>query len=97
MNIRSERPLLRHTGSLKHALISDLLAQCGVKPLVENLPQGATAHSRTDGEITYLFVENYSHNKEAHILLNREMTDLLTGETVSAVNLPPYGFAVLKG
>jgi beta-galactosidase len=87
----------RDTGSLKQALISTLLEECGVKPLVENLPQGATAHSRTDGEITYLFVENYSHNKEAHILLNREMTDLLTGETVSAVNLPPYGFAILKG
>ena len=87
----------RDTGSLKQALISTLLEECGVKPLVENLSQGATAHSRTDGEITYLFVENYSHNKEAHILLNREMTDLLTGETVSAVNLHPYGFAILKG
>ena len=87
----------RDTGSLKQALISTLLEECGVKPLVENLPQGATAHSRTDGEITYLFVENYSHNKEAHILLNREMTDLLTGQTVSALTLPPYGFAILKG
>jgi beta-galactosidase len=86
----------RDTDSLKTALISKLLEECGVEPLVEQLPHGATAHSRTDGEHTYLFVENYAHDKAAAIALRGEMTDLLTGQTVTAVDLPPYGFAVLK-
>ena len=87
----------RDTGSLKQALISDLLAQCGVKPLVENLPQGTTAHSRTDGENTYVFLENYLDQPAPEIPLPHPMTDLLTGTTYAGtVELKPYDLMILE-
>ena len=59
------------------------------------LPHGVTAHSRTDGEKTYIFVENYME-QAASVELNGMMEDLLTGGVTDRVTLPPYGFAVFK-
>jgi beta-galactosidase GanA len=60
------------------------------------LPHGVSAHSRTDGENTYIFVENYMDTPTPTISLHAPMTDLLTGEETCSVTLPPYGFAILK-
>lgn len=85
----------RDTGSLCEALFTRLLAEAGIHNL-GLLPHGVTAHSRTDGETGYLFLENYDGQTSYSIRMNARMQDMLRGQTVDAVELPPYGFAVLK-
>ena len=86
----------RDTGSLVNALFDQLLTDCGI-PSLGILPHGVTAHSRTDGERTYLFLENYNNETTYTVQLPACMQDMLTGEMTDNVTLPPYGFAVLKG
>ena len=85
----------RDQAGLKDALLTRLLYQAGIPSNVPGpLPYGVTAHSRTDGERTYLFLENYTPKTAPEVVLSGEMTDLLTGEKVTAVTLPPYGFGI---
>ena len=88
----------RDSGELTDRLVQRLLENCGICGNVagSKLPHGVTAHSRTDGERTYVFVENYSAAETAQVQLHGEMEDMLTGERLAAVELPPYSFAVLK-
>ncbi len=89
----------RDSGSLADRAFTEILQELGMDTLLDMpgiLPHGLTAHSRTDGEYTYLFVENYDGTATYEVPLKNEMTDLLTGESVSKVTLPPYGLAVLK-
>jgi beta-galactosidase len=89
----------RDTGSLKDAVLDELVKKLAIPTAVRwdgALPHGVSAHSRTDGEHSYVFVENYMDFPSPTIPLHAPMTDLLTGETVRAVTLPPYGFAILK-
>ena len=62
----------------------------------EALPHSVTAHSRTDGVHTYVFVENYSDQLAAPVKLRGEMVDLISGEKVNACTLLPYGFGIYK-
>jgi hypothetical protein len=62
----------------------------------EALPHFVTAHSRTDGVHTYVFVENYSDQSAAPVKLHGEMLDLISGEKVNTCTLPPYGFGIYK-
>ena len=74
-------------------IIDDL----GLKGAIETaLPDGVTAHTRTDGKTTYLFVENYSDNEVCAINLGVEYQDMLTGKMVDKVSLGAYGIAILK-
>ena len=88
----------RDTGSLKQQIIGQLLSQLGIASCAgcAPLPHGVTAHSRTDGESTYLFLENYSGTKEAQIQLGSKMLDLCSGEVTDSCHLKPYGFSILK-
>ena len=89
----------RDTGSLKEHLLEKILPDLGIESLVDTagkLPHGVTAHSRTDGEHTYIFLENYSGTDTATIRLRKEAENLLTGETGSACTLKPYGFGIFK-
>ncbi len=88
----------RDTGSLRDAICTELLKELNIIPLLGQaaLPHGVTAHSRTDGEHTYLFVENYSPTEPVVLPLPRTMTDLLSGENIDTCTLPPYGFRILK-
>ncbi len=87
----------RDTGSLADAVMEKLLPELGIGSNVAGkLPHGVTAHSRTDGAHTYLFLENYSATEPAEVALHTAMTDLLTGETAETVTLKPYSFAILK-
>ena len=85
----------RDTGSLCDTLFTKLLAEAGI-PSLGLLPHGVTAHSRTDGESTYLFLENYDGQVPCTLHLENSWQDMLRGQTVDTVTLPPYGFAVLK-
>ncbi len=88
----------RDTGSLAEQVMDWLLEQV---PLTVNvagkLPHGVTAHSRTDGEKTYIFVENYSDSHSANVALRTPMRDMLTGEITKVCHLKPYSFAVYEG
>ena len=57
---------------------------------------GSSAHTRTDGKHVYLFVGNYEDRQSDVLPLGKEMLDMLSGEMLSELSLPPFGFAVLK-
>ncbi len=89
----------RDSGEMKEILANKLLMIAGVTSNVASdgkLPHGVTAHSRTDGENTYLFVENYSGTESAEVQLPRPMVNMRTGETENTASLPPYGFAIYR-
>lgn len=89
----------RDTGSLKEKILSGLLEELEIPSAVdtkEPLPHGVTAHSRTDGIHTYVFVENYLDREAPAVKLHGSMENLLTGETVDCCTLPPYGYGIFK-
>ena len=86
----------RDTGSLKTELLSAIAEQAGLHSHILEHPDGVTAHSRTDGAHTYLFVENYGE-APAEVTLRRPMENMLTGETQQRITLSGYGFGVFKG
>ena len=89
----------RDSGSLAETLLSGLLKEAGVASVVdtqEALPHGVTAHSRTDGKTTYVFVENYANPDSPTVKLRGQMQDMLTGEVTDSCTLPLYGFGIFK-
>lgn len=89
----------RDCGSLKEQVMGRLIRECGLLSAVdteEALPHGVTAHSRTHGETTYVFVENYSGTQPASVKLRGRMQDLLTGAVTDTCTLEPYGFGIFK-
>jgi len=89
----------RDSGSLKEQVLSDLIRECGVVSAVDTeqaLPHYVTAHSRTDGEHTYVFVENYGDKPAVPVKLRGKMLDLLSGEITDTCMLEPYGFGIYK-
>ena len=88
----------RDQEGLKDELLGKLICQCGIRANVpDQLPRGVTAHSRTDGVHTYLFLENYYEQETSPIRLPDTMTDLLTGERLDRVQLQPFGFGIFRG
>jgi beta-galactosidase len=89
----------RDSGSLKEQIISKLIADAGVTSVLDTeqpLPAGVSAHSRTDGEHTYVFVENYYNHESEPVKLRGKMLDMLSGEITNTCTLGPYGFKVFK-
>ena len=87
----------RDEAGLKEALLDRLIRQTGIQTNVSGaLPYGVTAHSRTDGIHTYIFLENYTEQPVENIALPGTMTDLLTGEEKCFVTLPPYGLGIFR-
>ncbi len=87
----------RDSGELKDQIMTYLLERIGLRSNVGNkLAYGVTAHSRTDGVHTYLFLENYSGTNTASVSLREPMVNLLTGQTESTAVLHPYSFAIYK-
>ena len=89
----------RDSGDLKEKVLGDLIRDCGIHSVVgaeELLPHYVTAHSRTDGVRTYVFVENYSDKAAEPVKLRGEMMDLLTGDLTDTCALGPYGFGIYK-
>lgn len=87
----------RDTGSLKDAVFGKLLQELELTgPLEGDIPHGVTAQTRTDGENTYVFLQNYSPAPSGPVTLRQPMTDLITGETAKETALEPYGFRILK-
>jgi beta-galactosidase len=89
----------RDTGKLRTKVLRQLLEEAGIGSNVITegvLPHGVTAHSRTDGRYTYLFVENYNGTQAATIPLPKPMENMLTGETQETAELAPYGFQIYR-
>ena len=89
----------RDSGTLTEQVFAGMLERCGLCSLVATegmLPHGITAHSRTDGEKTYLFVENYDAETAQTVCLRAPMRNMLTGEVCEAVTVAPYDLAVLE-
>ena len=74
-------------------IIDDLGLTGGIE---QPLPDGVTAHRRTDGERTYLFVENYTDKEIESLSFGGEYEDMLTGEKITAVHLDAYGVRICK-
>lgn len=89
----------RDIGSLKEEAIGQLIRDLQIRSAVPTeaaLPHGVTAHTRTDGVHTYLFIENYSGENSASVALPGQMQDLLTGESTDTCQVAPYGFGIFK-
>jgi len=87
----------RDTGSLKDRIFGALVKELDLTgPLEGTLPQGLTAHTRTGGGRTYVFLENYSSDSAAPFTLRTPMEDLLTGEMLQTGTIAPYGFRVFR-
>ena len=89
--------ILRELCKWKGINIEDILKVLGIKGCIEGeLPEGVSAHKRTDGTTTYLFVENYTQNEICNIPLDDTYEDMLTGEKTRLVHLKPYDICILK-
>jgi beta-galactosidase len=89
----------RDTGSLKDRIIGRLLQELDIQsPVVceDALPHGVTAHSRTNGEHTFVFVENYSGTDSVTLKLRDSMENMLTGEKAAECTLKPYSFGIFR-
>lgn len=90
----------RDGGDFKDELLSDISEELNLyknpPSSKDGLPFGVTAHTRTDGENRFLFVENYSEDEVKDISLNGNYEDMLGGGEVTKISLPAYGFAILK-
>lgn len=78
-------------------LYGRLAADAGVRRALNSaLPAGVTAQLRSDGELDYVFVMNFS-GTEAEVVLDRVYEDAETGEETSGVmRLPVHGIRILK-
>ena len=87
----------RDEGDLAEKLVESILRERGITSAFDGaLPYGVTAHSRTDGENEYVFLENFSHS--AHTL-----TTALPWQTVEdgapvsgTLSLAPLETKILK-
>ena len=87
----------RDEGSLKAVILEELLQRLGIhSEVVGELPHGVTCHSRTDGQNTYVFLENYLDSEAPAVQLRQPMTDVLTGASVQSCALPPYGYGIYQ-
>jgi beta-galactosidase len=80
---------------LLSGMTADWLHDAGVEPIVANAPEGVEVCERTGSGKTVLILINHGTTAQ-HVALPGEMRDLLGEGTVSAVDLPKYGVAVLS-
>lgn len=87
----------RDDGSLKTSLLETWLDKLHIhSEVMGELPHGVTCHSRTDGQFTYVFLENYLDQAAPAVTLRQPMTNLLTGETEVSCALPSYGYGIYQ-
>lgn len=87
----------RDDGRLWDTVCEELLAElCIEGALAKEAPEGVTAHRRYDGDIEYLFVQNYNEYPVENISLNGEYADMESGEKASAVTLSAFDVRILK-
>jgi beta-galactosidase len=81
---------------LMDALTKQVLQQAGVQPTIPSVPNGVEVCRRSNGQKSILILINHNVENE-HVTLPGSMRDLIgSGGSVSAVDLPKYGVAVLE-
>ena len=86
----------RDTGELKKDLLTEILHGLKITGNLPELPYGVTAHARYDGDIKYLFVENYN-DREVTVDIGEHKYNMETGESECGfIALPPFGIKVYK-
>ncbi len=83
----------RDTGDFLYDFYADIINENDIASF--DLPYGVTLHTRENDDFIYTFVGNYS-DKEQTLTLNREMTDLESGEVKKVLTLSPYDSKILK-
>lgn len=90
----------RDEGPLMNDVIAGYIGELGIKKNLpsdmKGLPYGLTAHTRTDGENEYLFVENYSENEIKDIDLGGKFVNMLDGKTYEKFDIDGFGFGIFK-
>ena len=87
----------RDEGDFKDEALERIIAALGIEKALPVLPQkGVSAHTRTDGTHTYLFVENYSGERVTALALGGTYLDMESGEPITHVSLDEYDVRVLK-
>ena len=77
-------------------MTAQLLDDAGVNPILPGVPDGVEVCRRSDAQKSILVVINHNTTEE-HVALPEPMRELIDEpRMVSAVNLPPYGVAVLE-
>ena len=86
----------RDGGEFTDALTERILSELGiVSDFDGDLAYGLTAHSRTDGENVFVFLQNYS-TSELSTVTSERWTDVESGEEVIAkITLKPYQTVIL--
>ncbi len=86
----------RDGGDFWSDVCGEILEELGIKaPIDTPLPELVTVHERNDGDVRYLFVENYS-GKEVALALGGEWTDMESKEIVDSVSLNKFDVRILK-
>ena len=87
----------RDQGDFADYLIGDIVKECDIKSVFDGeLPNGVTAHSRTDGENDFVFIENYT-SSEFILETNLEWINIETNEKIEkTIKLSPISVASLK-
>lgn len=88
----------RNDSAFTNDLLARIVEQEGIKRVLDSeLPKSVTAQMRTDGTNDYVFLSNFSANKEAVQLDERNYLDLLTGDDAGkSIELAPYSCRILK-
>ena len=86
----------RDTGDFSHHLVAEILQKAGIcSDFDGTLPCGVTAHSRTDGENTYVFLQNFTYEPQT-VTTSHCWQDHETGSSVSgAIQLQPLQTMIL--
>ncbi len=87
----------RDDGSFTDIIVDKILKENDVSSEFDGeLPYGVTAHSRTDGDNTYVFIENYS-GTPVILKTKTQWTIVETDEIISGeIRLDIHGTAILK-
>ena len=80
---------------LLDSLTTQFVHDAGVQPILPGVPDGVEVCQRTGSGKTILILINHTTSNQ-RVKLPHAMTDLLQSGTVSSVDLPKYGVAVLQ-
>lgn len=87
----------RDEGEFTDRLVSQLLKECSIGSVFDGeLPEGVTAHGRTDGDITYAFIQNFTYSEKT-LETKTEWLNAESGEKINgSILLKPLQTLILK-
>lgn len=87
----------RDNGVFFSDVLDEILSDCEIKSSFGGeLPFGVTAHSRTDGESVFVFIQNFTCNEKIIISKNNWIDAESENVIADSIQLKPYGTIILK-